>query len=255
MNRDKIAADARANRIAWDAYAEEYQQRHGEDLAGDKALAWGIWRIPETQLRVLGDVRNLDVLEFGCGAAQWSMALQREGAFPVGMDNSANQLANATRLMEQEGLEFPLVQASGEFVPFAAESFDVVMSDYGVMTWVDPIHSVREAARVLRPGGLLAFCTTSPLLTLCWPPDEPEVTTTLAGDYFGLRRMEEAGFVDYQLPYGAWIRIFRHAGFIVEDLIEVQPPEGATTSYEGRPLEWARRYPAENIWKVRKPLP
>jgi hypothetical protein len=58
--------------------------------------------------------------------------------------------------------------------------------------------------------------------------------------------------VDYQLPYGEWIRLFVRNGFVVEDLIEVKPPPGARSSFRGRPLAWARRWPAEMIWKVRK---
>jgi hypothetical protein len=38
----------------------------------------------------------------------------------------------------------------------------------------------------------------------------------------------------------------------VVDLIELQAPEGAQTSYDYVPQEWARRWPAENIWKARR---
>jgi hypothetical protein len=55
------------------------------------------------------------------------------------------------------------------------------------------------------------------------------------------------------LPYGEWIRLFRANGLVVEDLVELRPPEGATTTYtEFTSYEWARRWPAEQIWKVRK---
>jgi len=43
-----------------------------------------VWSIPESELNVLGDVRDKDVLEFGCGAARWSIALSRLGARCVG---------------------------------------------------------------------------------------------------------------------------------------------------------------------------
>jgi hypothetical protein len=46
--------------------------------------------------------------------------------------------------------------------------------------------------------------------------------------------------------------VFVESGFAVESLIEVQPPAGATTAYGGRPLEWARRWPAEMNCKARK---
>jgi hypothetical protein len=61
------------------------------------------------------------------------------------------------------------------------------------------------------------------------------------------------GVVEYQLPHGEWIRLFREHGFEVEALIEVQPPEGAVSTYrEGSETDFSRRWPTEEIWKVRK---
>ena len=64
------------NRTFWDADADDYQAAHGEALRSSP-LAWGVWRIPEHELGVLGDLNGLDVLEYGCGGAQWSIALAR----------------------------------------------------------------------------------------------------------------------------------------------------------------------------------
>jgi hypothetical protein len=48
------------------------------------------------------------------------------------------------------------------------------------------------------------------------------------------------------------IRLLRNSGFVVEDLIEVRPPEDATTRYPFVTLEWSRRWPCEEVWKARK---
>ena len=53
-----------------------------------------MWQLPESELRVLGDVSGRDVLEFGCGAAQWSIALAAQGA-RVGDDLSS--VSSSTR--------------------------------------------------------------------------------------------------------------------------------------------------------------
>ena len=55
------------------------------------------------------------------------------------------------------GVEIKLVEASAEAVPLPDESFDVVFCDHGAFNFTDPNRSVPEAARLLRPGGLLAF--------------------------------------------------------------------------------------------------
>jgi hypothetical protein len=46
---------AAQNREFWDRQAAEYQQKHGPQLAASGGAAWGVWQIPESQLRVLGE--------------------------------------------------------------------------------------------------------------------------------------------------------------------------------------------------------
>jgi SAM-dependent methyltransferase len=244
--------DVQKNRRYWEQGSDQYQRDHGPQL--DPASAgWGIWQIPEGDLRVLGDVGRKDVLELGCGAAQWSIWLAGRGARPVGMDLSARQLAHAERLTRRFGLRFPLVQGSADRVPLAEERFDVVFCDHGAMSFVDPHRSVPEAARLLRPGGLLAFNIASPIIHLCWDDQTEDTAEALTAPYFGLHRWEGESHVEYNLPYGEWIRLFRRHGLVVEDLIELRPEPDATTTYADYvPLGWARRWPAENIWKARK---
>jgi len=241
--------DVRHNRAFWDADADSYQAVHGEQLAG-APLAWGAFRVPEAQLGVLGDVAGLDVLELGCGAAQWSIALAGRDARVVGLDVSAAQLAHARRA----GATQPLVQASGEQVPFADATFDIVFCDHGALSFCDPELIVPECARLLRAGGLLAFCCTHPLLYLTWDDEHERQTRKLQIDYGELGRMALAeGTIDWVLPPGEWLRVLRGNGFEVEDLLELCAAADASTTYgEFAPPKWARRWPAEWIWKARR---
>jgi hypothetical protein len=79
-------------------------------------------------------------------------------------------------------------------------------------------------------------------------------TPELLRDYFGMHRFEWAddNSVEFHLGYGDWIRLLRENDFEVENLIELRPPEGAATSYPFVKLDWARRWPSEEIWVVRK---
>lgn len=234
-----------ANRAAWNAGADEYQRKHGEYLRG---AAWGTWQIPEGELGLLGDVDGKDVLELGCGAARFSIALSRRGARCVGLDYSERQLEHARSL----GADFPLVHAAAEDVPLPDAGFDVVFSDHGALSWGDPSRVVPEAARLLRPGGLLVFNVTSPFARMCLDEEADRQVETLLLPYFGLHVIDEGeGAATYTLGYGEWIRLLRANGLTVEDLVEPQPPEGATTTY-GIPVEWAERWPAECIWVCRK---
>ena len=249
-----LSQDAQRNRDAWDRFSDEYQVEHARQL-NDYACVWGIWNVPEDELHVLGDVVGKDILEFGCGAAQWSIGLARRGAHPVGLDNSARQLEHARRLMAGANVEFPLLYASAENVPLPDASFEIVFCDHGAMSFADPYKTVPEAARLLRGGGLLAFNMTSPLrMLVAEDPRTQQPTTQLERTYFNLYRFapDDDGTVTFQLTYGEWVRLFRANELFVEDLIEVQPPETATSTYDLAPLEWARRWPAEILWKLRR---
>ena len=249
----ELTPHASHNRDSWNAYSDEYQERHGEQLAASGGLAWGTSQIPESELQVLGAIEGMDILEFGCGAAQWSIALARRGARPVGLDLSSRQLDHARRLMADAGVDFPLVEASAEAVPLPDASFDIVFCDHGAMTFADPYRTVPEAARLLRPGGLFAFSHHSPIETICWPLDAEEVGDRLALDYFGMHAIDDGEDISFQLPYGEWIRLFRANGFVIEDLIEPRPPDVATSSYRSpEAMAWSRRWPSESIWRLRR---
>jgi SAM-dependent methyltransferase len=248
----RASEDALRNRAYWDRTSDEYQERH-KDFINRPEGRWGGWQIPESELNVLGGVAGKDVLELGCGAAQWSILLAKSGARVVGLDNSERQLEHARSAMAEAGVEFPLVHAAAEAVPLPDESFDIVFCDHGALSWSDPYTTVPEAARVLRAGGVLAFSVTSPLAAICWDEDTDLLGPELKEDYFGLHRFDNGESVNYQLPYGEWIRLLRAHDLVVEDLIEPRPPPDATSTYcMPQELSWARRWPSESIWKARK---
>ena len=246
-----MPSSSELNRAFWDRQSDEYQERHREFI-GRPEPRWGMWQVPESELQVLGDVAGKDVLELGCGAAQWAVLLAGQGARVVGLDNSDRQLEHARAAVVAGGVDVELVRSAAEALPFPDARFDVVFCDHGAMSFADPLVVVPEVARVLGPGGLFAFSHTTPLAWICTDEDDNTVER-LVTDYFGLHRYEAPGEpVGFNLVLGAWIRLFRASGFAVEALIELQPPEGAESTYR-TPEEtaWARRWPIEQIWKVR----
>jgi SAM-dependent methyltransferase len=244
--------DSALNRAHWDRTSDEYQTAHGEQLARHP-MAWGVWSIPECDLQILGDVAGKDVMELGCGGAQWSIALTKLGARCVGLDNSERQLEHARANQRGAGVEFPLVHGSAENVPLPDGSFDIIFCDHGAMSFVDPARTVPEAARLLRSGGILAFSAETPLHFICWDDAADAVGTTLKHNYFEERSAYDGSSVCFSLPYGEWIALFRANGFEIESLVELRPPEGATTTYADYvSYDWARCWPAEQIWRVRR---
>jgi ubiquinone/menaquinone biosynthesis C-methylase UbiE len=243
---------SKGNRSYWNRTSDEYQHCH-QKLLSEEALAWGIWRIPESKLKVLGDLSGKLVLEYGCGAAQWSIALAHAGVRVIGLDISERQLVHAHRNIKKSGVNIPLLQADGVKTPFQSASFDIVFCDHGVMSFARPENAIKETARILKPGGLFAFCMSSPIRDLCWDNKSDAVTDHLNTNYFKMDKFVDEESVSYQYGYGKWIRLFVQQGFIIEDLIELRAPQEKETTYSKFVAkEWARKWPAENIWKVRK---
>ena len=252
MSSPEQTEHALRNREFWDNQSDEYDERNAEFI--EQGMAWGLWQIPEAELQVLGDVAGKDVLDLGCGAGDWCRSLARAGARPVGLDNSEARLQRAREGMKATGDEYPLVHASAESIPLEDESFDIVMADWGAPTFSDPYLFVPEVARILRPGGLFAFSGATPLDWITFDEEADTFSDRLHRPYFGLHRWETPeGSIEFMLPMGEWIRLYRRSGFVIEDLIEVQPPEGATSTYRNEAeTEWARSWPMEQIWKVRR---
>ncbi len=247
-------ADVERNRKAWAAWAPDYFEPGLDNWLAEEPV-WGIWGTPEAELGLLEDVgEGTDAIELGCGTAYVCAWLARRGAVPVGIDVSEEQLESARLLQKQFRLGFPLVRASADEVPFDAESFDFAISEYGASTWVDPYRWVPEAARLLRPGGRLVFMVNGALLMACTPEDGSQTSTALERDYFGMHRFEFPGdeSIEFHLSHGDWVRLLRANKLELEDLIEVQPAEGATTRYPFVSAEWARRWPSEEVWIARR---
>lgn len=243
------------NRELWDGMADQWVESAERDWASPDPC-WGMWRIPEAEVGALPDVGRLDTIELGCGTAYFSAWLARRGARPVGVDQSTGQLATARAMQAQHGIAFPLIEADAEAVPLPDASFDFALSEYGASLWCEPERWIAEAARLLRPGAPLVFLTSTPLLVLCSAPEAEVATEHLARPQFGLHRVEwhdaDGPSIEFHLPHGEMIAVLRDAGFEIEALHELRPAADAETRFPHVTHEWARRWPSEEIWVVRK---
>jgi len=246
-----------ANRELWTRVNAQYTDAAAHDAWLEEEITWGMFHVRERDIRVLpADVTDLDVVELGCGTAYFSAWLARRGARVVGVDPTPAQLETAGRCQRELGITFELVQAAAEDVPLQSDRFDLAISEYGASIWADPRLWLPEAARLLRPGGRLVFLRNSTLLILC-STNENTTSTCLVRPQFGDYRIDwrtMTGGIDFQPPHGEWIRLLRSNGFQVVDLVELEPPADAVEHpyYNFVDLEWASRWPAEEIWVAEK---
>ena len=110
----------------------------GAGIGPGEEIGWGVWHVPESELRLLPEMDGLDVVELGCGTGYVSAWLARRGARPVGLDNSARQLATARMFQREFDLRFPLIHGDAERAPLRDASFDLAISEYGAAIWCDP---------------------------------------------------------------------------------------------------------------------
>lgn len=247
------------NRRYWDAMAEEWVTS-GEQ-AWEQEARWGEWRIPNTELPLLADdMTGQRAIELGCGTGYVSAWMRRRGASVYAIDNSEAQLATARRLSGVHGLDdIEWVHGNAETVAQSDGSFDFAISEYGAAIWCEPASWITEVHRLLRPGGELVFLGNHPLAIVCSPVDGSlPVTECLERPYFDLGRLdwrdavEEPGGIEFNLPISSWIRLFHEIGFDVIDYVEIKAPESATGRNGTVTADWAKRFPSEQVWRIRR---
>ncbi len=136
------------------AYLNSDVHSQGPDLAALAALVAG--------------KREARVLDLGCGGGHVSFAVAKEVREVVAYDLSSEMLAVVAKAARERGLaNLATQQGVAEKLPFAEASFDYVFSRWSAHHWRDLDLALREAARVLKPGGVAAFIdTVAPALPL-----------------------------------------------------------------------------------------
>jgi ubiquinone/menaquinone biosynthesis C-methylase UbiE len=104
-----------------------------------------------------------DLLEIAAGTAR-NLSLYPQGVTVTGVELSPEMAALGRRRADELGRQIDLRVGDAERLDFPDESFDTVVCTYGLCTIPDDRAAIREAKRVLRPGGrvLLAEHVRSP---------------------------------------------------------------------------------------------
>lgn len=154
------------------------------------------------------------VLDVATGAGYIAGAAAQRGAEVIGIDFSAAQVRMARERYPAVRFE----QADAEALPFEPDTFDAVVNGFGMCHLPNPDVALREAFRVLKRGGRVAFTV--------W--DTPERTVGFGAVYAAVRTH---GSLDVDLPAGPNFFLFsdpeqstqalRHAGFVLPSCRQV----------------------------------
>lgn len=119
---------------------------------------------PAARLVKFAGIKPRDrVLDVACGTGVVSVTAALRGAQVTGLDLTPELLTVARQNAQLAGVAVDWHEGDVEKLPFQADSFDLVLSQYGHMFAPRPDVAVKEMLRVLRPGGVIAFST--------WPPE------------------------------------------------------------------------------------
>lgn len=203
----------------WDRRAAGFDQDFGHSIATEgERVAWD--RILDL---VLPQGRTLDALDVGCGTGFLSLEMAKRGHRVTGGDLAPSMLALAREKAAALGLSVQFQEADAENLPFAAASFDLVISRHVLWTLPHPEAAIADWKRVLRPGGRLAIIDGAQYSDESAPPQRESA-----------RNSAEYAVIDGQLPfYGGRPReeieaILRAQGLVgvasdpIEDLVEAQ---------------------------------
>jgi SAM-dependent methyltransferase len=171
-------------------------------------------------------------LEIGCGEGRVARDLKARGHRVVAIDSSPTLLRYA-READPDGT-YELADAAD--LPFDGASFDLVVAYNSLMDISDMPGAVREAARVLEPGGRFCISVTHPVNDAGrFESDEPDAPFIIRGSYFGRRPFEghferdglEMTFRGWMYALEDYWRALEAAGFVVERLREPVATEDA----------------------------
>ena len=246
------------NKALWTRANRRFLAALARQSWSQEEITWGTWDVPEDSLRVLPDVRGLDVIELGCGTGYFGAWLKQRGARRVvGVDVTPAQLSTAQVLNREFKLGLEFIEANAEDVPLPDGSFDLAISEYGASLWCDPYLWIPEAARLLRRGGELIFLRNSTLVMLC-TPDEANVSRRLVRPQKDMNRFdwidEDGPTTEFHISGADMFKVLRDTGFDVVDFRELFARADATDdeNYTWVDAKWAKRWPAEEIWRAKK---
>ncbi|MCY1392616.1 Demethylmenaquinone methyltransferase [compost metagenome] len=131
--------------------------------SGDYAVIGTTLQLVGEQLAEACDLHYDErVLDVAAGNGNATLAAARRGARVTSTDYVAHLLERGQERARAERLDVQFQEADAENLPFADESFDVVLSTFGVMFTPDHAKSSSEMIRVCRPGGRIGLASWTP---------------------------------------------------------------------------------------------
>jgi SAM-dependent methyltransferase len=223
----------------------------GQDLPTD-VVTYGSHVPQEDTLKLLGHVEGKRILDLGCGAGHNAIALARQGAKVIAVDESAQQIGEARAACEQEGIKVELHHAPlAELAFIRAETIDGVVSAFGLASVDDLDRVFRQVHRVLRQEHPVVLSLPHPAFAVLDPDDSELRVQRSYWDTAPITAASADGPADVPHTLSALFTSLGRANFRVDTLLEPEPdPSGGHHSPQWS--EAMRYLPATLILRARK---
>ena len=202
----------------------------GRELPTD-VVSYGADIPREDSLKLLGPVEGKRILDLGCGTGHNAIALARQGAKVIGVDESSDQVAEARAACEREGVKVELHHAPlAELAFLRADTIDGAYSAYGLAPIEDIDRVFRQVHRILRPECPLVLSFPHPAWTLIDPDDG---TRTIRRSYWDATPVAaDAPERPLDLPrtISSLFTSLLRSGFRVDTVLEPEPVSGGRRS-------------------------
>ncbi|MEY2430573.1 MAG: hypothetical protein QOC92_298 [Acidimicrobiaceae bacterium] len=206
----------------------------------------------EAELRLLGSLENKRVLELGSGGGPNAVAMAKQGARVIAVDDSEEQVAHARRLVEREETKVELRHGDLADLAFVrADTIDVALSVYALGAVADLDRVFRQVHRVLRPEAPLVISLPHPAFRVVDIHGNPPILRRSYFDHTPIPWVvgAETGD-DYPLTIADLFTSLSRANFRVDTVLEPEPIKGRP---RGRHWTEAMRWvPATLIVRARK---
>lgn len=241
MNEQQVAEYWNNNAVAWTKLA-----RAGYDMYRDG------FNTPAF-MELLPDVEGRNGLDIGCGEGANTRLVAKRGASLQAVDIAATFIEAAQAEETERPLGITYQVASASQLPFPDQSFDFATSFMCLMDMPDPATALKEAYRVIRPGGFLQFNITHPCYATPHRRNlrnaEGQTYAIEVGGYFNFTAgrvdewmflatpaEEKAFFPTFKIPVynwtlSQWIHMIIDAGFTLEQINEPRPSDEVVARY------------------------
>lgn len=195
----------------------------GAELPTD-VVSYGADVPREDAVKLLGSVEGKRILDLGCGVGHNAIALARQGAKVIGVDESSDQVTEARAACEREGVRVELHHAPlAELAFLRADTIDGAVSAFGLASVDDVDRVFRQVHRILRPEMAFVISLPHPAFALIDPEDPDRRVQRSYWDAAPIAADEPGRPSDVPRTISSLFTSLGRANFRVDTVLEPEP--------------------------------